>query len=819
MNWTKTTRRNFLKSSALIIGSSAVSYVAVSPSIIRAAGADFAKQNDSQTLDEGWEHFRGTIADPWEVWNFKQIAWQSVPLPHCFNQYDACDPDAPAYRGQGWYRTRLKPQNPYPNGRVLLHFGGAGQNTTVYVGNKMIGKNVGGYNEFVFDITDAEKNQKGEYEIAVLCDNSRRVSSIPADLSDFTLYGGIYRHVRLVYTPAIALEMTHIQSSVIPGQAAQCSVQARLYNPGALTDSVELSIEITGPTGIKLHSKTLRLDSWQGNKELDQFPIAEPALWSPSSPALYRCAVTIETKHGRQSATERFGLRHIEFQEHGPFLLNGKKLFLRGTQRHEDHADYAAAVPDEITRQEFRLIRDMGANFIRLAHYPQTQLVLDLCDELGLIVWEELPWCRAGVGDEEMRETTRRLLRTMIDQHYNHPSIVFWSLGNEDDWPGVYPGDDKITLPGFMQQLHDIAHEQDPSRFTAFRRCEVAKSIPDVYSPSVWDGWYNGRYQDYERVLEQHRGQVRHFLHMEWGADSHARRHAEEPYGEPYAPFTEAADKAPEAHLPIVKYGDWSETYACDLFDWYLGVQERIEWLAGTAQWIFKDFTTQERPENPVPRVNQKGLVERDLTKKESYFVFQSWWAQQPMVHIYGHSWPVRWGAPGQSRLVRIYSNCDSAEVFLNGKSCGSKKRDPRQFPCAGLYWNLAFREGENVLRVVGRKSTDEVSDEIRFTYQTAKWGKPVALKLTEKSRSADRIVAEVKAFDANQLICLDARNRVRFQIAGDGKLNDNLGTSTGSRVVELYNGRAEISLIPGTQASILSAEAENLMAAFLKLG
>jgi beta-galactosidase len=806
-----TSRRDFLKTSAL-----AAAYGVLSPSIARAAATDAIGAPTMQPLETGWEFNRTTFGNPWEMWSLHAAGWEAVRLPHCFNHYDACDPDKPAYRGQGWYRKKIKLDNPFPGGRSLLHFGGAGQRTSVYAGNTPMGHNIGGYNEFVVDITGAERDSRGEIPLSILCDNSRDIHAIPSDVSDFNLYGGIYRHLHLVYVPAIALELLHVKTDVTPGQPAQCSVLARLYNPEELTAQLDLALTVTAPDGSTVHTESLRLQPWDGMRELAKFTITGPKLWSPSSPALYQCRLALRSHYGEQVSTQRFGLRHFEFQEHGPFFLNGEKLFLRGTQRHEDHAGYAAAVPDDVTRKEMRMIRDMGANFIRLAHYPQAELVLDLCDELGLIVWEELPWCRAGGGDAALRQNCRHLLQLMIEQHYNHPSIVFWSLGNEEDWPGIDPGDGQVTVPELMRQLQDLAHKLDPSRLTSFRRCAPAMQIPDVYSPSIWAGWYHGRYQEYAEELEKYRDQELHLLHMEWGADSHARRHAEEPYGEPYPPFGPASGEQPK--FPLVKHGDWSETYSCDLFDRYLKTQETLPWFAGSAQWIFKDFSTPSRPENPIPRVNQKGLTERDLTTKEGYFVFQSYWAERPMVHIYGHSWPVRWGKPGEPRLVRVYSNCDSAELFLNGKSCGAKTRNSQDFPCAGLRWSIPFAEGANVLRAVAKKGGVTVTDEVHFTYQTKPWEAPAKLLLAQKSRSPQFVTIEARLVDQHGTLCLDARNRVRFTLAGAGRLNDNLGTATGSRVIELYNGRAEISFFPGAQPSIIGVASEGIPEAFLTI-
>ena len=267
------------------------------------------------------------------------------------------------------------------------------------------------------------------------------------------------------------------------------------------------------------------------------------------------------------------------------------------------------------------------------------------------------------------------------------------------------------------------------------------------------------------------------------------------------------------------KDGDWSETYIFNLFDWHLKEQDTMPYLTGAAQWIFKDFSTPLRPENPVPRMNQKGVVERDLTPKESYYLFQSYWADKPMAHIYGHTWPIRWGAADETKLVKVYSNCPSAELFLNGKSLGVNKRNSQDFPAAGLRWPAKFREGENHVRVVARKGSTEIVDEITFLYQTAKWDKPAKLDLREIRRKDGVVTVEARLFDAKGVQCLDSRQRVRFGLAGDGLLLDNLGTSSGSREVELYNGRAMISLKTNGGVSQVSGASKGVPSAFVKIG
>jgi len=742
-----------------------------------------------------WEYRRGSLGGPWEAWrkaNDDANVWSQVNVPHCFNAFDSVDPDVPYYQGPGWYRTKFTNTNPFPAGRTLLHFEGAGQKTEVFVHTEKVGSHVGGYDEFIVDNTDQIKKlpRTDPVPVAVMCDNSRDLEMIPSNLSDFNLYGGLYRYVNLIYVPAVSIERVHIGTELQPDGKARVAVRGRLYNPTRLTDDVEISIRVFDPNERVIHESNRTLKPSAETQNLSTFTIDKPELWSPQKPSLYRCEVSL--KGLLQIVTERFGLRTFEFIKNGPFKLNGERLLIRGTQRHEDHAGVAAAMTSEMMRKEMRLIKDLGANFIRLGHFQQSRVILDLCDELGLLVWEEIPWCRGGLGGERYKEQARRMLRNLIDQHRNHPSVIIWGLGNENDWPGDFEEFDKDKIRAFMIELNTLAHTLDPTRKTAIRRCDFCKDIVDVYSPSIWSGWYQGKYTEYKSRVEAEIKKVDHFLHMEWGGDSHARRHTEV--------FDQVLARAPQE-------GDWSETYICDLFDWHLKEQETMPELTGSAQWIFKDFATTLRPGNPVPRVNQKGLVERDFTLKEGYFVFQSYWAAKFMVHIYGHSWPVRWGEPDEEKLVKVYSNCAEVELFVNGRSSGIKKRNSQDFPAAGLRWLVKFREGENVLRAVGE---DLIADEIKFRYQTQKWDKPARLLLRETAKGV-----EVKLVDAKGVQCLDARNFVRFALAGDGELIDNLGTSITSRKVQLYNGRAQID-IKSKGRWVVSVSSEGLPTEFL---
>jgi beta-galactosidase len=796
----------------------------------------------AQRLNSGWEFVRQDLGGVWEAvrpvvaGNPESVPlWDAVTLPHCFNARDAVDPNVNYYQGPGWYRTQLTVLNPYPGGHTQLHFEGAGQKTEVYIYTTKVGSHVGGYDEWTVDITQAvadfqktdvyQKQFKGKIPLSIRCDNSRDLEMIPSSLSDFNVYGGLYRYLNLEYQPAVALERVSAKAEVdATGKAGLLTLRATWPEAAAPT-SAPVAVRLLDPRGKSVGTYQGILAGQRGEVALPPLRVKNVQLWSPDQPQLYSVQITVGTGPQAYRHTEKVGFRRIEFVEHGPFKLNGQRLLLRGTHRHEDHAGVAAAMTEPMIRQEMVLMKQMGVNFIRLGHYQQSRIVLNLCDSLGIMVWEEIPWCRGGLGGPVYQAQAKRMLTNMVQQHYNHPAVIIWGLGNENDWPGDFPEFDKEKIRAFMTELNTLSHQLDPSRYTAIRRCDFCKDIPDVYSPSIWAGWYRGIYTEYKAVTEEEFKGVKRFLHVEWGGDSHAGRHSENP-DNALAKITAgkgADERAGDASLfggsaRVSKDGDWSETYLCNLVDWHLKEQETMPWLSGTAYWPFKDFSTPVRPDNPIPYMNQKGVVERDFTKKEAYYVFQSYWTTQPMAHIYGHSWPVRWGDADEQKMVKVYSNCASAELFVNGKSYGVKQRNSQDFPAAGLHWNVPFTAGQNQVRVVAHQGKQTVTDEISFQYQTQKWTKPTKLTLTKVAEANGLTTIEAKLFDAQGVQCLDAASWLEFSLAGTGRLLDDLGTSRGSRKVQAYNGRALISLEAKTGQTSVAVQSPGLATAVLAL-
>jgi beta-galactosidase len=443
-------------------------------------------------------------------------------------------------------------------------------------------------------------------------------------------------------------------------------------------------------------------------------------------------------------------------------------------------------------------IKGMGANFVRLAHYPQDPEVYRAADSLGILLWDEVPWNRGGVGGDEFKANTRRLMREMIRQNFNHPSIILWSVGNEvGDVPDEGRADPE-AINGFISELNAIAHQLDPDRLTSMRKHNEGAHLVDVYSPSIWAGWYSGVYTNYEKAINDARARFPRLVHTEYGADGHVGRHTENPItgaGVLAEGWEEAVGQVQVNN--IAQNGDWSESYQTDLLDWHLMVSERQPWFAGNAQWVFKDFATPLRPENPIPYMNQKGLVDRAGVPKDAYYVFRSRWTDNSdFAYIVSHTWTERSGPAGRPRKVRVYSNCARVELSVNGAGQGVRARDPNAFPAQGLVWDVTFAEGAN--RLEARcPAAPAVRDTLTVRYSHTQAGAPNRLELTSRPLPNGNLLVEAVMVDTAGHRLLNFSERVYFAHDGGGELLVHHGTPTRSRVIEAANGRAAIELVP----------------------
>ncbi|WP_378181292.1 glycoside hydrolase family 2 TIM barrel-domain containing protein [Aquimarina sp. SS2-1] len=751
-------------------------------------------ERSKENINDDWDYLELNLEDVDQV--HKQTSWIPITLPHTWNNYDTMDLKPGYRRSASWYRKDLEIDAINKDFVYQLYFEGSNVTTKVYVNGKLSGKHIGGYIGFLVDISGHIK--KGRNEILVRVDNGYDPEIIPSQKSDFFIYGGITRDVWLIKKHISHISDLKITTPDVSRDKA--SLQLNMKIEGLSTEeSYEVKAELFQPNGKKV--QTLSKKGTSGQLKIDFKNTAKPLLWDIDTPHLYRVEVAL-LKSGKQvdKLTESFGFRWFEFKKNGPFYLNGKRVLLRGTHRHEEHAGYGAAMPNALHRKDIEAIKEMGANFIRLAHYPQDPEVYKMCDELGLLVWDELPWCRGGIGNESWKTNTRNMLTEIINQNYNHPSIIIWSLGNEIYWlPDFEDGDNEEKLNAFLKELNTLSHTLDPTRKTAIRKYYAGSDIVDVFSPSIWSGWYSGSYTTYQKAIDKYLKEYPHFIHAEYGGSSHYGRHTENPIDgrgvmDPDG-WTEAITQTSVTN--IAKIGDWSENYIVDLFDWHLKIAETTDSFVGNVQWAFKDFGTPLRPENDIPYVNQKGIMDREGNPKDAYYVFKSYWAKEPFVYIESKTWTERQGPEHTSRSINVYSNCDKVTLYFEGQALAEKKRDINVFPASGLTWDVLFKEGTNKLKAVGFKNGKKVTDSLNVQYRYKKNEVANSLMLSYEKLENGNYLVIATAKDKMGLRCLDYEERVYFQCLSGGETKKYLGTPMGSEVIKMSNGRAQIEVVP----------------------
>ncbi|MBN2600961.1 MAG: glycoside hydrolase family 88 protein, partial [Candidatus Marinimicrobia bacterium] len=547
-------------------------------------------------LNEHWYYLEEPIQTVQQL-HLATKPWQKIDLPHTWNALDATN-NTPGYRRDaGWYQKELYIPKLNGSKQLLLYFEGANIRSDIYVNGRKAGGHIGGYLGFEINITSFIKPDELN-EILVRVDNSYDPDIIPSQKSDFFIFGGITRDLWLKVIPADYIERVKIKTPQVSKSCAETEINVCVMNSNSKILRRVLEARLINPDGTVISTIEKKVKLERGSNELQlSFPtVINPDLWSPNSPNLYSVDVCLmEGKNIIDSVSEKFGYRWFEFKEHGPFYLNGERLLLRGTHRHEEWAGLGNALTNELHRKDVQMIKEMGANFVRLAHYPQDPEVYRACDEVGLLVWDEVPWCRGGMGGNIWKQNTKRLLSEMIEQNFNHPSIIIWSLGNELYWlPDFEGGGDMDSLRMFLSEMNDLAHKLDPSRVTATRKFYEGADIVDIFSPSIWAGWYSGVYKNFEKAITKSRDEYKRLFHAEYGGSSHLGRHTENPITGDGMINPEGWEEAiNQVRVKnIAQEGDWSENYIVDLFDWHLHVSENLDWFTGNAQWAFKDFGT-----------------------------------------------------------------------------------------------------------------------------------------------------------------------------------------------------------------------------------
>lgn len=578
--------------------------------------------------------------------------WEPVTLPHTWNGKDGQDGGNDYYRGICYYTRKLDKSLCEDAQEVYLEFEGANSSADVYVNGHSAAHHDGGYSTFRVNITELLEEVN---DILVAVDNTPNDRVYP-QMADFTFYGGLYRNVNLICVDKAHFDLDYFGgpgvqvTPIVDGGKANVGVEAFLTGLSG-TETVRFTVmegtNVAAEATLSA-SKATRAD----------LAIENVHLWNGrKDPFLYTLkAVLLDGEKELDVRKVKFGCRYYEIDPDRGFILNGKEYPLRGVSRHQDRPDIGNALLPEHHREDLELIYEVGATTIRLAHYQHNQYFYDLCDEMGFVLWAEIPYISQHMPGG--RENTISQMKELIVQNYNHPSIVVWGLSNEITMKGAADPD----LLENHRILNDLCHEMDKTRLTTMAivsmcpmDCEYVK-IPDTVSWNHYFGWYGGDTS----------------MNGPWLDKFHAM-YPNLPVG-----MSEYGCEALNWHTSQPEQGDYTEEYQAFYHEELIKQLFTRPYLWATHVWNMFDFAADARSEGGEDGMNHKGLVTFDRKyKKDSFYAYKAWLSDEPFVHICGKRYVDR---VEESTKITVYSNQKTVELFANGESLGSQTSEEHFF-------------------------------------------------------------------------------------------------------------------------------------------
>ena len=663
----------------------------------------------SYTINSAWEFRRGDAPEN---------AWTIVNVPHTWNAADA-DDDVPGfYRGKAYYRKQV--QIPaYAEGKsIYLMFEGVGQECDVFVNGKKAVSHLGSYTAFSADITGLVTPGQ-TCEITLDVDNKHN-PDIPPLSADYTFFGGVYRDVNLIIKEPVNISILdkaspglYITTPEVSDEMAKLSARLLLNNNADEARKINVEYNIYTPQGglLKTIVKKHKLDAGCQNLEVTfDTDIAQPQLWSPDTPALYTLkAVVKDPKTGEvyDALSQQFGLRWFWFDADKGFFLNGKHLKLVGTNRHQDFKNKGWALDDSYHVNDIRMIKEMGGNFLRVAHYPQDPMLLTMCDKLGILTSVEIPIVNAVTPTQAFSDNCVTMVEEMVKQGYNHPSVVIWAYMNEV----------MLRLPckkntpeykAYCEEVHRQAvrlenkiNELDPARETLIpyhsdlSRYEDADlvRVPSAIGMNYYYGWYSRTFEYLHTAIGNFHKKYPDvpILITEYGADIDLRIHS---------------TRAPECFDYGVEYGDMYQEY-------YLKTFMETPCVAGCFLWNLNEFYSEQRC-SAVPHVNLKGVITLDRKPKNTYWLYKANLTDEPFIRFADSDWTVRSGEAAEKHRIKLYSNCESAVLYHNGERVGDLK-----FEWGTATMWMPLKDGQN--HFFAQSADGKVVDVLNINYRAQK--------------------------------------------------------------------------------------------------
>ena len=609
-------------------------------------------------LQDGWR-----FAKTAEIPAAFPESWQPVTLPHTWNAADGTDGGNDYWRGTACYCRRLTPPALAAGEQLWLEFEGAAMTAEVYLNGQKLARHEGGYSTFRVELTPALV--EGVNLLAVLVDNSENDTVYPQK-ADFTFYGGLYRPVHLLTVPAAHFALDYYGG---PGLKVTPAVDLE-----ARTAAVTVEAWITGEAASVTFStagQTFTVPVENGHASA-VFTLENVHLWDGiEDPYLYTVTASLDSG---DSISARYGCRTIGFDADKGFLLNGRVYRLCGAARHQDRQGLGSALTNAEHEEDMALLREMGANTVRLAHYQHAQHFYDLCDEYGLIVWAEIPYITKHM--ENGRQNTLDQMTDLIVQNYNHPSIVCWGLSNEITASGGVTPD----MVENHKLLNDLCHKLDATRPTTMAHAFMLDMddpfvmASDIRSYNLYYGWYLGELEQNDQFF-----------------DEFHQKHPEAVIG-----LSEyGADANPVYQNGHPEKGDWSEPYQAIYHEHMLKMWSERPYIWAMHCWNMFDFAADGRNEGGKPGQNQKGLVTFDRrTKKDAFYIYKAYLSKEPFVHICGRRYADR---PEAVTEVKVYSNQPVVTLLVDGREFATQTGDKIfkfQVPITGAH-TIEARSGE----------------------------------------------------------------------------------------------------------------------------
>jgi beta-galactosidase len=648
-------------------------------------------------MDSNWRFLRSDATGA-QTNGFDDSAWQTVTLPHTWNNLDGEDGGNNYYRGIGWYRTHYTVDAAYAGRRFFLKFDGSFYVTDVYINGTLLGQHQGGFAAFVFDATPFV-NVGGDNVIAVKVSNAANANIAPLS-ADFTFFGGIYRDVHLLVTdplhvspldygsPGVYLQITNVSAT-----SANLQVRTILSNagPGSATMTVRAVITDAATNIVTALTNLVTLPAATVSNVVANTVIADPHLWNGLyDPYLYQTFVEIwNGATVLDSVAQPLGFRSFSVDPTNGFFLNGQHYDLHGVNMHQDWLNCGWALTNAQRATNLTFIKEIGATFLRLSHYEHDDDTYRLADQNGLVVWSEIPLINYITEAPAFYTNANQQLREMIRQRYNHPSVVCWSVFNEIT---LSSGPTPTNLIKQLVQLEALEDLTRPSTAAANSSdSDVSSLLPQTISFNKYFGWYStpihgiGGWADTIHANYP----TRRVGVSEYGAGASIYHHSENPT----QPGNTATFFHPEEWQNLVHETNWQ-------------LMQARPFLWCKLIWNMFDFAADGRAEGDTSGRNDKGLVTYDRqTRKDAFYYYKANWTTNPMVYITGHTFTNRLS---NSITAKVYANCDSVELFLNGAALGARSSTNRIFN-----WPLSLPGGSNFVVAVGTKGSNNVTDSL----------------------------------------------------------------------------------------------------------